>query len=210
MSSEEESMKVLDEMFWKRFIKKHWVITIICGAAVLGAIIGGILVLLLYIPASEVGGYGAWTFDEFSMGTAILWGLFLILWEFLLVVLPTVAFFGILIALLWFKILLEDDKEELKKRHKEMEEIEKKRKYWNKLSNRKYESGGGGFSFLLFIGVCIYVFVDGNWLTPFGSLSFSYFIYAYLTTFVWISIIFGIPVVIMVILWIFGKFGEKV
>ena len=207
MSSEEESMKVLDEMFWKRFIRKHWVITIICGAAVVGAIIGGILVLLLYIPASEVGGYGAWTFDEFSMGTAILWGLFLILWELLLVVLPTVAFFGILIGGYWFKILPEDDKEELKKRNKESKEEKKK---WERLRGKKYEGGGGGFSFLLFIGVCIYVFVDGNWLTPFGSLSFSYFIFAYLTTFVWISIIFGIPLVILIILWLSGKFGEKV
>jgi len=100
MSSEEESKRVLDEVFWKRFIKKHWVITIICGAAAVGALIGGILVILLYIPASEVGGYGAWTFDEFSMRTAILWVLLLILWEFLLVGLPTVAFFGIFIALL--------------------------------------------------------------------------------------------------------------
>lgn len=205
MSSEEESKRVLDEVFWKRFIRKHWVITIICGAAVVGALIGGILVLLLYILASEVGGYGAWTFDEFSMGTAILWGLLLILWEFLLVVLPTVAFFGILIAGLWFIILPEDDKEEFKKRRKELEEIEKKKKHWGKI-----EGGGGGFSFLLFIGVCIYVFVDGNWLTPFGSLSFSYFIYAWLTTLFWISIIFGIPLVILIILWLSGKFGEKV
>ncbi len=210
MSSEEESMKVLDEMFWGRFIRKHWIITIIFTAAAVGAIIGGIFLLLLYIPASEVGGYGLWTFDEFSMGTAILWVLLLILWEFLLVVLPTLAFFGILIALLWFKILPEDDKDELKRRHKEMEEIEKKRKYWRKLSNRKYEGGGGGFSFLLFIGVCIYVAVDGKWLTPFGSLSFSYFIYANLTVFVWVSIIFGIPVAILIILWLSGKFGKKV
>ena len=207
MSSEEESMKVLDEMFWKRFIRKHWIITIICGAAAVGALIGGILVLLLYIPASEVGGYGAWTFDEFSMGTAFVWGLFLILWEFLLVALPTAAFFGILIALLWFRILSEDDKEELKKRDKESKEEKKK---WERLRGKKYEGGGGGFSFLLFIGVCIYVFIDGNWLTPFGSLSFSYFIYAYLTVFVWVSIIFGIPLVILIILWLSGKFGEKV
>ena len=207
MSSEEESMKVLDEMFWKRFIRKHWVITIIFAAAAVGALIGGILVLLLYIPASEVGGFGAWTFDEFSMGTAFVWGLLLILWEFLLVALPTAAFFGILIALLWFRILSEDDKEELKKRDKESKEEKKK---WERLRGKKYEGGGGGFSFLLFIGVCIYVFIDGNWLTPFGSLSFSYFIYAYLTVFVWVSIIFGIPLVILIILWLSGKFGEKV
>jgi len=195
MSSEEESKRVLDEMFWKRFIRKHWIIAIICGAAAVGALIGGILVILLYIPASEVGGYGAWTFDEFSMGTAFVWGLLLILWEFLLVGLPTVAFFGILIALLWFRILSEDDKEELKKRDKESKEEKKK---WDRLRGRKYEGGGGGFSFLLFIGVCIYVFIDGNWLTPFGSLSFNYFIYGYLTVFVWVSIIFGIPLVVFI------------
>ena len=206
MSSEEESMKVLDEMFWKRFIRKHWVITIIFAAAAVGALIGGILVLLLYIPASEVGGYGLWTFDEFSMGTAFVWGLSLILWEFLLVALPTVAFFGILIALLWFKILPEDDKEELKKKEERRKE---KEKYWRKYG-KKYGGGGGGFSFLLFIGVCIKVFIDGNWLTPFGSLSFSYFIIAHLTVFVWVSIIFGIPIVILLILWLSGKFGEKV
>jgi len=207
MSSEEKSKRVLDEWFWKRLIRKHWIITIICVAAVVGALIGGILIILLYIPASEVGGYGAWTFDEFSMGTAFVWVLYLILWEFLLVGLPVVAFFGILIALLWFKILPEDEKEEIKERLKK-EEMEKKK--WKRLKKRKYEGGGGGFSFLLFIGVCIYVSIDGNWLTPFGSQSFSYFIIGYLTVCVWVLIIFGIPLAIIAILWLLRKFDKEV
>ncbi len=207
MSSEEESKRVLDEWFWKRLIRKHWVITIICGAAVVGALIVGILVTLLYIPASEVGGNGAWTFDEFSMGTAILWVLLLILWEFLLVVLPVVAFFAILFALLWFKILPADEKEDIKKRLKK-EEMEREK--WKRLKNRKYEGGGGGLSFFLFIGVCIYVAIDGNWLTPFGSLSYSYFIIAYLTVGVWFLIIFGIPLAIIAILWLLSKFDKEV
>ena len=207
MSSEEESKGVLDEWFWKRLIRKHWVITIICGAAVVGALIVGILVTLLYIPASEVGGNGAWTFDEFSMGTAILWVLLLILWEFLLVVLPVVAFFAILFALLWFKILPADEKEDIKKRLKK-EEMEREK--WKRLKNRKYEGGGGGLSFFLFIGVCIYVAIDGNWLTPFGSLSYSYFIIAYLTVGVWFLIIFGIPLAIIAILWLLSKFDKEV
>jgi len=77
------------------------------------------------------------------------------------------------------------------------------------LRGRKYEGGGGGFSFLLFIGVCIYVFVDGNWLTPFGSLSFSYFIYAWLTVFVWCLIIVGIIAAIITTLWFLNKFGVE-
>lgn len=207
MSSEEESEKLLDERFWKRLVRKHWIITIICGAAVVGALIVGILVTLLYIPASEVGGYGAWTFDEFSMGTAILWVLLLILWEFLLVVLPVVAFFAILFALLWCKILPEDEKEDIKKRLKK-EEMEREK--WKRLKNRKYEGGGGGFSFFLFIGVCIYVAIDGNWLTPFGSLSYSYFIIGWLTVCVWFLIIFGIPLAVIAILWLFRKFDKEV
>jgi len=49
MSSEEEKKRFFDEVFWKRFIRKHWVITIIFGAAAVGALIGGILVQLLAI-----------------------------------------------------------------------------------------------------------------------------------------------------------------
>ena len=205
MSSEEESTRALVEKFWKEFIRKHWVLTIIFVAAAVGAVIGGIFLVLCYIPATDVGGNGTWTFDQFSMGSAIGWGIQLFLWELLLVVLPTAAFFCILIGYLWFKILPEDEKEDLKMRFKKSEE---ERKKWQRLRGRKYESGGGGFSFLLFIGVCIKVYVDGNWLIPFGSLSFSYFIYAYLTVFVWISIICGIPVAILLILWLSGKFGK--
>jgi len=205
MSSEEESTRALDEKFWKEYIRKHWVITLICVAAVVGAVIGGFFLVIYYIEASAVGGNGTWTFDQFSMGSAIGWGIQLFLWELLLVVLPTGVFFCILIAYLWFKILPEDEKEELKTRFKKSEE---ERKRWQRLRGRKYESGGGGFSFLMFIGVCIKVAVDGFWLTPFGSLTFSYFIYAYITVFVWISIICGIPIAILLILWLSGKFGK--
>lgn len=123
----------------------------------------------------------------------------------MLVGLPAIAFFGILIALLWFKILLEDEKEDIKKRLKK-EEMERKK--WKRLKNRKYE--GGGFSFLLFIGLCIYVFIDGKWLTPFGSLSYSYFVIGYLTVCVWVLIIFGIPLAIIAILWLLSKFDKEV
>jgi len=200
MSSEENSNEISNEVFWKNLVVRYWYFVLIFGLIIIGAIIGFILTLDWYIATSTIGGQGTWTFDQFSMGTAIEWVIFLFLWILLIVVLPTLAVAGIIVAIIWFAVFPPELKEEIKLRFKKDEEHKKRR--------GKKSEGGGAFGFLMFIGVCIYVAVDGNWLTEFGSLNYRYFIDAWITVFKWGLIIFGIPAVIIGIIWFVRKYGR--
>ncbi len=199
MATEETTEETYDEQkeeaFWKDLARRYWGFVVIFGVILVGAIVGFVLTFNWYIATSPLGGFGTWTFDQFSLGTAIVWCLFLCLWTLLFVVLPTLGVAGLLIAIIWFVVLPPELKGEIKTRLKAPRP-------------HKRESGGGGFSFLLFVGLCIFVFIDGNWLTPFGSLSFGYFAYAWITVFIWAAIIFGIPAVIIGIYWLFRKNGD--
>ena len=200
MSSEENSIEISNEVFWKNLVVRYWYFVLVFGLIIIGAIIGFILTLDWYIDTSTIGGQGTWTFDQFSMGTAIEWAIFLFLWILLIIVLPTLAVAGIIVAIIWFAVFPPELKEEIKLRFKKDEEHKKRR--------GKKSEGGGAFGFLMFIGVCIYVAVDGNWLTEFGSLNYGYFIDAWITVFKWVLIIFGIPAVIIGIIWFARKYGR--
>ena len=195
MASEEDSNEIRCEVFWKNLAVRYWYFVVIFGVLIIGAIIGFILTLDWYVDTSAIGGNGSWTFDQFSMGTAVLWVIFLFLWIVLRVVLPTLAVAGIIIAIIWFAVLPPELKEEIKLRFKEERHHGKK------------SGGGGACGFLIFIGICIYIYIDGNWLTEFGSLSIRYFIDAWITVVIWGLIIFGIPAVIVGIIWFVRKCG---
>ncbi|MFB0503895.1 MAG: hypothetical protein ACETWE_08685 [Candidatus Bathyarchaeia archaeon] len=200
MSSEENSNEISNEVFWKNLVVRYWYFVLIFGLITIGAIIGFILTLDWYIATSTIGGQGTWTFDQFSMGTAIEWVIFLFLWILLIDVAPTLAVAGIIVAIIWFAVFPSELKEEIKLRFRKDEEHKKGR--------GKKSEGGGAFGFLMFIGVCIYVAVDGNWLTEFGSLNYRYFVDAWITVFKWVLIIFGIPAVIIGIIWFVRKYGR--
>lgn len=196
MTSEESTNEVSNEGFWKNLVVQYWYLVFIFGLIFVGAIIGFIYTLEWYVDTSAIGGNGSWTFDQFSLGTAVEWVLFLFLWMLLIVGLPTLAGAGILAAIIWFGILPPVIKEEIKIRSKTPKP-------------GRTSSSGEGFSFLIFIGVCIYIFIDGNWLTEFGSLSFGYFVNAWITVFKWSLIIFGIPATIIGIIWFAKKYGKS-
>jgi hypothetical protein len=193
--SEEKS----DESFWKGMAMKHWLAALIFILAFVGAVIGFFYVLLTFITNSEVGGYGTWNIGQFSVGTAILWILLLILWEFLLIFLPFIGFCCILVAIYWFVILSDEDKEEIKARDRKEKDKKKQR--------RQGESGGA--SALFTIAFLIVVFVQGQWLTPFGSLPYTYWIMAWLTGFIWVCIVFGIPLAIIIIIYLVYRSKRK-
>ena len=114
----------------------------------------------------------------------------------LIVGLPTLVAAGILAGITWFAILPPMIKEEIKTRSKTPKP-------------GKRNGSGEGFGFLIFIGLCIYVFIDGNWKTEFGNLSYRYFMNAWITVFTWALIIFGISAVIIRTLWFVKKYGKS-
>lgn len=190
------SEELSEETFWKGMAKKYWVGVLILVLACVGFFIGFFAILLTYVANSDIGGYGLWTLDDFSVGTYILWVLLLIGWELLLGILPTVGFICLIIAIYWFVILPEEDKEAIKARDRK---DKKKRK----------TKEGGGISFLFTIAFLIVIFVDGNWLVPFGLLPYSYLIQAFLIGFIWVCIIAAIPAGIIFLLYLLGTFKKK-
>ncbi len=194
--SEEKS----DESFWMGMAKKHWVFFLILGLLVVGLIIGFFAILLTFVANSDIGGYGLWTLADFSMGTGILWFLLVFLWELLLGFLPFIGACCLFVAIYWFVIVSEEDKAEFKAREKK----DKKKK-------RRKQEEGSGITFLFTLAFLIVVFAQGNWLTPFGdaSLTISYWIEAWLTGFIWVCIIFGIPAVIIAILYFVYRSKRK-
>ena len=201
MSNEEFSDVKSSEVFWRNLILQFWYVVVLFGIIIIGAIIGTILIFDWYIRINPIGGQGTWTFDQFSMGTLIELIIFLILWELIIVIIPGLIGVGIIIGILWFVIFTPELKDDIKLQIKRDEERE--RRY-----GRRSE-GGGAFGFLMFIGVCIYIFIDGNWATEFGNLNIRYFVDAWITVFIWVLIIFGIPILIIATIWFLNKYGTE-
>lgn len=185
---------VSDEVFWTEKIKQHWKAFLILVITGICFFVGLILVFFGYIEESWVGGGGSWTFNEFSVGTVLLFMIQVIVWDIVLVVIPFVTFF-VIFGYLWWKRLPESEKNELKRR----EERQKSHKA------RNYGGGGGGLSFFIGIVFLIIIFIDGKWLVEFGTLNYSYFIYTYFIACLWILIVIGIPLCIIIIIWLSKK-----
>jgi len=190
---------VSDEVFWKNKIKQYWKIFAICIIAVIVCAIGVLLVLVWFIETSTLGGQGEWTFNQWTLNYVVGFMILIILWELLLVGVPAALFFGVG-GYLWWKKLPDEEKQVFKGREK------KERKKYGKTKNW---GGGGGFNIFMFIAYCIVIAIDGNYNTRFGLLDYSYFIYAWFFTFMWLLIIFGIPVAIILLIVYFKVWRKK-
>jgi hypothetical protein len=193
--SEEE---VKDKQFWKLIIKKYWLRAIPFVLIVIGAVVSMLYVFIWHVETGDgVRVYATMTFNEFTVGSVIGFILLLIVREILLVGLPALGALGITFAIVWFFTLTPENREELKNAFKRGEKGKKK---------PVSRSGGFGvFNFFIAIAFLIIVFAQGYWDTPFASLNVMYFVIWYIQAIIWIVIIFGIPAVIILILWLTNK-----
>ena len=183
MSYEEKSK----ETYWKELAKKNWKLIAVAFVACVILFIVALLVIIAYINASPIGGMGTWTLNDWTLNYIVGFMIQIILWELLFVGLPAGIFFGVG-GYLWWSRLSEEDKQEYKAR-------EKKNKH------RKRNAGGsGGGSFFMFIAYCIYIATQGKYDTPFGNESYSYWVFAGFYTFMWLLIIFGIPIAVILLI----------
>ena len=202
---EKEIMKEVRD-FIKVLLKKYWYIVVFVLVGLVGAFVGGITVELLFIESSEIGGYGTWTFGEFSVGTTILFILLSVGWLLLLVVLPLIGSFVIVGSIFWWLIISDDNKAYIKEKIKDDEKKENKKAHRKK--HAKKNGGSGGFSFFIFLISLLVIFVEGNFWVPFNALSFTYFLFLYIEIIIWIGAICGIGGLIIFILWLSGVIGK--
>jgi len=191
------SEEVSEESFWMGMIKKYWYAIIIYGIAIIGAVVGGVLVLMRFIAAPDIAGGGTWNLGQFSVGAVILWCIFLFLWELLLVILPVIVYFIIATVIFWYVVLSEEDKTAIKSREKKKRRI------------KKSTGGSGAGGFLFFIAFIIVLLIDGTFWTPLGTLPYTYFLFAYLIGTMWTVIVLGSPVLIGVIIYLVYKSRKK-
>ena len=181
------SEELSDELYWKKTIKNHltaFIIIIIAGVCI---VTGAVLVLFWFIETSPIGLQGTATLDQWSLDWIVGFYILMILWELLFVGIPTGLFFGVGGYIFWSR-LPDEEKQEHKARDK-------------KESHRKRNAGGGGGgSFFMFIAYCIYMGIQGNYYAPFGSQPYSYWVYSWFLTIMWILIIFGIPICIILLI----------
>lgn len=192
------SEEVKAESIWPGMIKKYWYALLIYCIGFIGAIVGVILVFLRYIADPGIAGGGTWTFAQFSVGAIVLWFIFFILWELLLVGLPIVAYVVIVSVIFWFIVLSEEDKTTIKNR-----ERKERRKV------KKSSGGSGAAGFLFFIAFICVLAIDGHLFTQFSVLPYTYYIFAYLVGIFWTVIVLGIPVLIIVIAYYGYKESKK-
>ena len=204
MTEEVEGRFDEDFEFGKKYLKKYWKYTPLAIGGAIAAVIIGLLVFLWYVQISPLGGNGTWTFDQWSVDTLGSFIIRVIFWEFLLVFLPFAAYFGGAFGLFWFKIMTEEERQEIRQRNDKEKERTAKRKKVGAYGG----SGGGGFPFLLLIISLIIIWVDGNTYSPFGLLTYSYFIYVSLWSVFWVAICIGIPFAVIGILWLWKTLQE--
>jgi hypothetical protein len=176
---------------WRGFIRDHSKMFLLFIAAAILALVGAILVFLWFVGQAQSTGIAPATLGLWTMGNIVTFLINLIFWEFLLIGIPTIV--AVVAVWQWWKRLPAEKKKEYR--------------LFGRRSNRS--RGGNAISPLVFIAFCIKVFLDGNWNVAVSTFSFDYFAYSIISAFIWIMIIFGIPMAIGLAWWLSRGAGWK-
>jgi hypothetical protein len=172
---------------WRAFIRSHWKMFSLIVLGLSMVCVGAVLVFLWFLGNAQSTGMVPTALALWTMGNIVTFMLNLIFWEVLLVGVPTAL--AAIAAWSWWKRLPLETRDE-----------------YRLFSTRSRSSrGGNAISFLVFIAFCIKVFIDGNWNVAIVSWTLDYLAYSVLSAFIWIAIIFGIPLVIGFVWWVRHK-----
>lgn len=187
----EEKGNYSDGEFWKRKIEEHWKVFTVFIIGCVVAIVGALLVLFWFIETSPIGAMGTATIGEWTLAWIWEFFIFLILWELLIVGIPVGVAFGVGWYLSWNRLSAEE-KAEFKGR-------------WRGRGTAE----GGGFGFVMFIAYSIYIYINGDFFTPFGDYPYTYWVYSWFLTLAWLLVIFGIPAAIILTIVYFKVWRKK-
>ena len=184
-----------NDKIWKKFLSKHWrefSLFLVIGIIL---VIAAIYVLKWFIGYAQTEEIVPLLLGEWSMGYLVTFILHLIFWEFVYVGIPALVIFAAIYGL-WWRRLPDAEKKEYRKGN-----------LFGKHSKRK--DGEGAVSFLVFIFFVLKVYMDNNWGKEFATWEFEYLVISCLTAFLWVAIVFGIPILIGGIWYLHSKMNKS-
>ena len=187
----EKTESEIDSAAWKKFLRNHWNMLIFWIITGILAVIGAILVYLWFVGDAQSSNMVPMILGQWTMSHLITFILHLIFWELLIIGIPVII--AAIAGWLWWKRIPDEEREGYS--------------FFGKRS--RTESGGSGISFLFFVAFCIKVFVDGNWNLAIAFWTLDYVVDSIVTILLWSAIIFGIPAIIIAIIWINHEIKKK-
>ena len=170
----------------KRFLLKNWKMTLVMAVCIVVAAIVGLLVFLWVVNEAVATAFAPASLGDWTVGLIVMFILHVIFWELLLV-----ATWGIpLAAVLYWQFSKLPDAE-----------------LWKPKGGRR--ESGDAFGFLIGLAWLIMIWIDGRWNQTFQAWTFTEWIYSWLTALGWVLMIFGIPAVIILVLWLVNKEMKK-
>ncbi len=176
---------------WRRFLKHHWNMLVFWVIAAVIVVVGAVLVYLWFVGDAQSTNMVPRILEDWTMAHMITFILHLIFWELLIIGIPVAV--AAIAGWLWWKQIPDEERKEYQ--------------FFGKGS--RTESGGGGISFLFFVAFCIKVYIDGNWNVAIASWTLDYVVDSMITILVWGAIIFGIPAIIIGLIWLSHEIKKK-
>jgi hypothetical protein len=168
----------------KKFLLKHWKMTIVMAASIIGAAIIALYVFLWVVSEAILLGPYPVGLGDWTIGLIVMFVLNLIYWELLLVATWVIPLVG---GLYWWVSKLPDAE------------------IWKPKRGRR--ESGDAFGFFIAMAWLIMIWIDGRWNQTLQTWTFTEWIYSWLTALGWLLLIAGIPAIILIVLWF--VFGEK-
>ena len=169
---------------WRKFLKHHWNMLVYWIIAAIIAAIGAVIVYLWFVGDAQSTNMVPMILGQWTMGNIVTFILHLVFWELLIIGIPVAI--AAIIGWIWWKQIPDEERKEYQ--------------FFGKGS--RTERGGGGISFLFFVAFCIKIYIDGNWNVAIGSWTLDYVVDSMVTLLVWGAIIFGIPAIIIGLIWL--------
>ena len=176
---------------WNKFLRKHWNMLVFWIIAAIFAAVGAVLVYLWFVEDAQSTNMVPMSLGQWTMGNIVDFMLHLVFWELLLIGIPVAI--AAIAGWLWWKQIPDEERKEYE--------------FFGKGS--RTEQGGGGVSFLFFVAFCIKVYIDGNWDTAISSWTLDYVVDSSVTILFWGAIVFGIPALIIGLIWLSHEKNKK-
>jgi hypothetical protein len=182
-NSDTESHKGdVDRTFFKTLLKKYTNISIFSALISIIFFVIFIFLAVWWVENSDLGGFGAWTFDQWNTLNFIIFAVYFIIIEGIAFLIYIAIMFVVLKYGVYDK-LPEEEKARFK-----WDKTEEEKRRWG----RKTESGG--FGFFIFIFFVLFLLYDGTLETNFGAVgyNYSYWFFTWLKSFTTIMIIVAV------------------